>query len=432
MHRFGLTFYLLLAPGALATAAPPDAPPAPPVAELVAAALDHSPALAALRAQVAAAGARETPAAALPDPMVEAAFQDVGFPRYTVGKDENSMLGVELRQGLPYPGKRAARRAAARAETAQRQAELARLERGIAAQVCAAYARLYALDGETNALGAARELLEVLSATASSRYSAGQTEQEALLKTQLEVSRLDERVADLLAERAEAVSQLNRLLDRPGGAPLGHVDRLPQVAVPAGGWEELAVAGSAEVASMKAGVAAAERRLGLARLDLRPDLSAGAGFGYRGSFDPVVTLRFGVELPLWRREKQVPLVTAAEQELESARAELRAALALARAAAARLAARWQTAEEQLRRYREAILPQTSAAVDAARASYLAGRGDFTTVVQDFNLWLDARKQLASREADRFMTWAELDELTQLTPLARNNGAAAPVPGGTLP
>src|SRR6185369_10833260 len=122
----------------------------------------------------------------------------------------------------------------------------------------------------------------------------------------------------------------------------------------------------------------------------------------------------------------------AEQELESARAELREAQAMARAAAARLAARWQTAEEQLRRYREAILPQTSAAVDAARASYLAGRGDFTTVAQDFNLWLDARKQLASREADRFMTWAELDELTQLTPLARNNRAAAPAPGGTLP
>src|SRR5262249_13454646 len=124
--RFG--FILLLSIPAALLAAPaepptvPAAPPTPPITELVAAALAHSPALAARRAQAAAAQAREEPAAALPDPMVEAALQDVGFPRYTVGKDENSMLGVELRQGLPYPGKRAARRAAAQAETVERQA----------------------------------------------------------------------------------------------------------------------------------------------------------------------------------------------------------------------------------------------------------------------------------------------------------------------
>jgi outer membrane protein TolC len=416
MQSLAFALLLLLAP-----ALPPAAPP---VEELVMAALARSPALAALRAQVAASRSRELPAAALPDPMVEAAFQDVGFPRNTVGKDENSVLGVEVRQGLPYPGKRAARRAAARAETAQRAAELARAERATAAQVRANYARLFALDGETAALGAARELLSVLSATASSRYSAGQSEQEALLKAQLEVSRLDERVADLRAERAAAVAELNHLLDRPGGEPLGRVDRLPEVTVPAGLGEELAVSGSAEVATKQAGVATTERRLAMARLDLRPDLSAGAGFGYRAGFDPIVTLRFGVELPFWRRSKQQPLVAAAEQELESARAELREAQAMARAAAARLAARWQTAEEQIRRYREAILPQTSAAVDSARSSYLAGRGDFTTVVQDFNLWLDARKQLSSREAERFMAWAELDELTRQ--------AAPAAPGGSLP
>jgi outer membrane protein TolC len=407
---FRPVFALLLA--LLASAPVAAAPSAPSVDELVAIALARSPALAALRAQMTAAAAREAPAAALPDPMVEAAFQDVGFPRYTIGKDENSMLGVEVRQGFPYPGKRAARRAAAHAETAERVAELARAERATASQVRAAYARLYALDGEAASLAAARELLDLLSTTASARYSTGQGEQEGLLRAQIEVSRLAERRADLEAERAAAVADLNRLLDRPGAEPIGPVERLPEVTPPAGGWEELAVAGSAEVASMQARIATAERRLNMARLDLRPDLSAGAGFGYRGSFDPMVTLRFGVELPFWRRQKQMPLVAAAEADLTAAREQLRDAQAAARAAAARLSARWRTADEQIRRFREGILPQTSVAIDAARSSYFAGRGDFTTVAQDFQLWLDARAQLARREADRFLAWAELTELTQ--------------------
>ena len=40
-----------------------------------------------------------------------------------------------------------------------------------------------------------------------------------------------------------------------------------------------------------------------------------------------------------------------------------------------------------------------------------GRGDFSTVVEDFNLWLEARVQLARREADRFAAWAGLEALT---------------------
>ena len=438
MHRARfILLSLLLAPGALGAAAPPPAPPpastpapppAPPVDELVAAALTRSPALAALRARAAASRTRERPAAALPDPMVEAAFQDAAFPRYTVGKDENSMLGLEVRQDLPHPGKRAARQAAARAETAERGAELARLERSVAAQVRTVYGRLYALDGEAASLAAARELLDLLAATARARYGAGQAEQESLLRAQVEVSRLDARLADLAARRAGQVAAMNRLLDRPGAEPLGRVAALTPMAPPAGSWEELAVAGSPEVAAAKAAVETAERRLRLARLDLKPDFSAAAGFGYRGGLDPMTTLRFGVELPFYRRQKQLPLVAAAEEDLAAARADVRAAEAAARATAAELAARFAAADEQVRRYREGILPQTSAAVDAARASYLAGRGDFTTAIQDFQLWLDARTELAGREADRFAALAELAEIAgPITGSAP--GTAAPVPGG---
>lgn len=414
---------LAAAPDAQLAPAPAPEPPAPPLEELVAAALVRSPALAARRAQLAAAGEREQPAAALPDPMVEASLQNVSLSRYTVGSNENSLLGFVVRQGLPYPGKRRARLAAARAETAVQAAELARAERATATAVRTLYARVYALDGALTSLTAAHELLDLLGATASARYSSGQGEQEALLKAQIEVSRLAERQAELGAQRAAAVAELNRLLDRPGVGALGRVAELPAIVVPAGSWEEQAVAGSPEVAAARAEVEAAARRLALARLDLRPDFDGGAGLGYRGGLPAVVTLSLGVELPLWRRRKQQPLVRAAEQELAAARYRVAESEAMARAAAARLAARWAAAEAQLLRFREAILPQTSAAIDAARASYLAGRGDFTTVIQDYGLWLEARTDLAGREAERFTAWAELEEL------APHGAAGADRPAG---
>jgi outer membrane protein TolC len=404
-NLFGL-FGLALVSGALA-----QAPPAPPVTELVTEALAKAPALAALRSSVEASREMERPAGALPDPMIEAMIQDADFPRFTVGKEEMSMAGVEVRQSLPYPGKRRARTEAAQAETAQRAAEVDVLTRRIAAEVRTLYARLYAIDRERESLTAARELMDMLATTASSRYAAGESEQESILKAQLQGSRLEEQIEDLAAERTATVAELNRWLDRPAASPLGEVRELPAVGPLAGSWEEAAVAGSPEVRAAQAAVVTAEKKLAATRLDLKPDLSPSAGIASRGSFGPVLTLRLGVELPFWKKDKQEPMIRAAEAELERSRQEVRDAEAMARAAAARAAADREKAERQIVRYREGILPQSSTALDAARSSYLTGRGDFSTVIEDFNLWLEARMQLARREADRFAAWAELQKLT---------------------
>jgi outer membrane protein TolC len=191
---------------------------------------------------------------------------------------------------------------------------------------------------------------------------------------------------------------------------LGEVAGLPPVDAPGGSLALAAVEGSPPVRTARAAVAAAERRLAVARLDRRPDFVPSAGIASRGSLGAVLTLRFGVELPFWSKQKQEPMIRAAGQELEMARGELADAEAMAGAEAARLAARWQQAERQIVRFREAILPQSSAALDAARASYLNGRGSFSDVVEDFGLWLEARVQLARREAERFATWAEVERL----------------------
>jgi len=383
---------------------------APPPDELVALALQRAPSLAALAGRVQAAREMARPAGALPDPMVELMIQDLGFPRWTVGEEDMSMIGPQITQGIPFPGKRGARRQAARAEVAVKAGELELLRREVARDIRVAYARLYSLDEERQALASGHELLEMLAAGVRERYSAGLAEQEAAVKAQLAVSRLDERLDDLAAERKGLVASMNRFLDQPGDAPLGRVATLPEVAVPPMSWVAVVEENSPEVAVRRAEVQASERRLRLARLELRPDFLAGAGLGFRGGKDPAVTLRLGMDLPLWGAQNQIPRIRAAEQDLEASRQSLRDAEAWARAEAARLEADWRRAGSQMTRYAQAIVPQTSLALDAARSSYMAGRGDFSTVIEDFNLWLEARTGSAQRETERFTTWAELQTL----------------------
>ena len=385
---------------------------APPVDELVATALERAPALTALRARASAAQEEVGPAGVMPDPMLEILYQDINFPEYTVGEEDMSMIGVELRQPLPFFGKRGARRDAARAQATLRENERAEMERNIAFEVRRLYAQLYALDEARESLSAAAELLDLLQETVTARYSAGQVELADQVKTQLQVSRVRERLDDLEADRAALVAAMNRYLDQPTGAPLGRVVSLPEVTSPAADWDSLALQRSPRLATSAAAVSAAAARVGAARKEGPVDFFIGAGYAYRGDLDHVGTLRVGTELPFWRGGRTKPLVRAAEKELEMARAEQRDAEAATRAEVTRLSASWTRSEAQVRRYREAILPQGSTVLDAARASYLAGRGDFPAVIEGFETWLESRMQLAGREAERYITWAEIESLVK--------------------
>ncbi len=394
---------------------------APPVERLVAAAMQRAPAIAAMAARAEAAEQRVSAAGALPDPILELMLQDENFPEWTVGDMPMSMIGPQLAQGIPFPGKRSARRAAAREAASVSERELEVVRREVARQVRELYARVYAMDHEAAALDGGRELLALLSATISGRQSVAESDLEAVFKTRLALSRIEERARDLSAERAMAVAALNRTLDLPAEAPLGLVTSLPRPAAPAAAWDSLAVAGSGDVAVRSAGVSAAAQQLRAAKLDLRPDFMVGAGLGFRGELDPVVNLRLGMEIPLWAGSKQKPLIRAARAELAMSQHELRDAEAAARAQAASLRADYERSEEQIVRYEESFVPQTGFAFDAARSAYLGGRGDFSTVIEDLNLWLEARAGLARRVADRFIALARLDALTAPAPESGTEG-----------
>lgn len=384
--------------------------PAPPVEELVARALDRSSEMAVLRARLEAARELILPAGALPNPMTSITYAEVDVPRFGVGREPMSAVTFEFRQGLPYRGKREARREAARATVETMAREVEELRREIARQVRTIYARVYALDRERAIQVAARELLDLLAATASARYGVGDASQEPVIKAQLALSKLDERLDDLASERRLQVAALNRLLDQPADAPLGDIESLPAVGLPADDYLERVRSSAPALATAQARIDAAGARLAVAKLDLKPDFSLAGAVGIRGTLPPVVTIGVSVEWPWWKKEKQEPLVRAAEQDLRLARDAQHDTWVTLRTEVMRVTIEWQRAQQQIRRYREAILPQTASAMDAARVAYLNGRGDFSTVIEDFGLWLDSRVRLAGREADAFAAWADLQVL----------------------
>jgi outer membrane protein, heavy metal efflux system len=381
---------------------------APSVEDLVQRGVGRYPSVLALRRRLAAAREEVEPAGSLPDPMIGAMYQSVGKPWNPMGP--MSMGQIEFTQPLYYPGKRAVRRRAAWAETSVRSAEVLDLQWAIATEIRSSYARIYALDRETESVGAAHDLVRTLGEAVAGRYAAGRAEQESVLKIELERFRLDERSADIVAERAGLVATLNRLAERETGEQFGIVRDLPTGLNIPPNVVNLALAGAPAVAVRRAAIQAARDRLEAAQLETRPNFLVGVSAGSTVDALPVFTARFGVEVPMWKGDKQEPMARAARLQLDAAQAELAATEAEIRAAAARLIARWERDNRQVERYEQAILPHTSSALHAATAAYVSGQGDFSNLIEDFELWLDARVSLAQRRAERFTTWAEVQAL----------------------
>lgn len=383
----------------------PSPGPAMPLDSLVQQALRQAPELPGMTAGVDAARARVTPAAALPDPLLGVGAQAMGLP-----PGDPSTLTLEFSQELPFPGKRGARRATAEAVVAELEAARMQSRAEVVQQVRTLYASLHALDRRAQVLAGAVTRIEAAVQTVSARLAAGQAAPEDLLRLQLQASRVRQSTAGLKADRAGTAAELNLLLGEAPDHPIDGISGLPDVSLPsldslAGGLES-----APELQALRAGVLAARCRLEEARLEGRPDFMIGAGGGTTAWPEPVVMLRLGMSVPAWKHSKQDRLLEAATHDLAEAEAALAAGRARLSTELTGLVARWHGTQEVLNEFRTAILPQSRTALNSALSAYSAGRGDFSLVVEDLNLLLEAGAEAAQAEADGLGLWARIEAL----------------------
>lgn len=368
-------------------------------------ALADSPELAAARARLEAVRALAGAAGVFDDPelMVEAR-------RIVPAGDRGPLEAMlVLEQPLPGRGQRAAARAVAAAEVALAEVELGRAEQRLLAGVRGDWAELYALDRELKALGEAHELLDLLVTSVSTLYGSGEQPLAAPLQAQLELS-----FHELEMEAAEArlIAASTRLAARLGAESLlGYqwIEALPFVSLQKID-PETAAPSAADVVVAERRVALAETRLEAARAARAVGWRVGGGLIAEEGMDPNLIARVGFELPIFRARRVEPAIAAAESELVAAREERRRAEVEARAELARWLAEGRRQEVAVRRYGEGVVPQASAALEAARIELVAGRAPFADAVTRFKEWFHARLDLARAEADRYVAWAEIEAL----------------------
>jgi cobalt-zinc-cadmium efflux system outer membrane protein len=373
-----------------ALSSPP--PPIPPVrlADLLAEARRKNPAVAAAREQARGDAAAVGAAGAFDDPMVMLQLWNMPVDLSTVP------LMVNVSETIPLGGKRAAKREEAEAMARSSRAAIATRSRDIDDEVARAYFDLYLADRTIDVDGEIVQTLDTLIAAASARIAAGRGEEADVLRAESERLKVESDREAARGRREAAVAKLVALLDRPAGSDLGRTED-PGLLADLPASEVLrarALRERPELLSADAATGAAEARLRMARAERTPDLTASAGemhmFGGMQSPSDFLFLGLQVNLPIFGG-KNGSRIEGAEAGLAASHAERQALENRVFAEVADALAEVQAETRQAQLHHK-LIPLARQALASALASYSAGRGAFSMV-------LDAERDLEMHELD---------------------------------
>lgn len=395
----------------------PPQPAASSLAALVEEAQRNNPEIQAMTHSYQAAGQMTRSAAALPDTQVMVQHLSVGSPRPFAGytNSDFAYIGLGAAQEFPWAGKRKLRAEAAGLQADAMRAQSEAVGRKVVEQLKIAYYKLAYLQQTLTILLRDDKLLSDMEQIAESRYRVGQGNQQEVLKAQLQHTRILQEINMHHREVAEQQALIKRLLGRSQDSPDVVTEPLRERALPPEIAELSRQAGenNADVAARKATAARGDKLIELSRKEFRPDF--GVQYMYQNTdrrFRDYYLATFTVTLPN-RGRRRAELAQALEEQ-KAAAASLDAEIQRSRS---EVQTQYQIAKlstEQLKIYREGLMPQAQATFQSAMAAYQANRQDFETLLSSFRDVLDFEEQYQKELSEHESALARLESLTGVT------------------
>ena len=407
--------------GALLCLLPVSAPAQAPLEEtaaplsldvLVRDALEQNPGVQAAARRVSALRRRVPQAQSLPDPVLSVGWMGDLKPFGVMRDDPSSYRALSAMQEIPYPGK-----LRLRGQLADREAEAAwwdyeAARRQVVAEMKDAY---YEYSFARTALEITRknqDLLEKLAKIAETRYRVGRGLQQDVLKAHVELSRLRQRLTVLEQQARTAQVRLNTLRARDPEAPLGPPAALEPVELTylLETLYQLARENDTGLRREEQKIARQQVALNLARKEFYPDFGVGYMYQNRPLLPEMHGFTVSLNIPIFYKSKQREGVNEATEELLGARRsrddrettlnfEVKGQFLAARAS-----------QELYRLYSQAIVPQSSLALESALAAYEVGSVDFLTVIESFSTVLDFEVDYYRELANYQIALARLEPL----------------------
>jgi cobalt-zinc-cadmium efflux system outer membrane protein len=359
--------------------------------DLIAEALSNNPEIQAAERMVDSKRAVPPQQRSLPDPMISGGWMGNIVPPFSIQTgDPSSARVLSLSQEIPFPGKLALRgRIADTAADAERW-NYERTKWAVISNLKQTYYDLAFIEKSIHTVEKDKDLLEKLAKIAEVRYSVGKGMQQDVIRAQVEVSKLLERLTLLDQRKGVAEAMLRSILYRPPDAPLGVPAEVTKAEVPYSltELEGIAEANAPDLKSQEREIDRNQLALSLARKDYYPDFGVGFTYFNRPQMPEMYGVNFTAKIPLYFWKKQRYGVEEAASGLVSSKKRTEAVKANLFFKVKDQYLAMKASERLMDLYSKAIVPQSTLALDSSLSGYQVGNIDFLSMLSNFLTVLD--------------------------------------------
>lgn len=383
-------------------------------------ALANEPGQLAFMARADALRDQSVSAGQLPDPKLRVGLMN--YPIEAGGFRTEGMTQIQLgvHQAFPPGHTRAARQRQFRSLAREADESAEARARDVLTAVRNAWLDTHYWTGAQAVLADSRPYFEDLVAVTTSLYEVGRKNQQDVLRADLELSRLENRILDANRQRLGARAALSEWIGNAVLRPLE--ENLP-------GWDALPAydelrAGLAVHPALQAAdarISAHDAQVDVQKQSFKPGWAMDLGYGYRDGLQAngeprsdFVSLSVTADLPLFRRNRQDRTLAAAISERRAARETHAQLLRHLTSQLETEFANWRDLNRRIDLYDRKILSQAQQQAQAALSAYQSEAGDFADVMRGYISERDTRLEYRRLQVERAQSYARIANLGGLS------------------
>jgi outer membrane protein TolC len=391
---------------------------------LVDLAVTNDPWIARSKALQSALTLQSEAAGELPDPQMTASLAN--FPTDTFSFSQEPMTQVQLGIMQKIPGghsRKYRRRVKILQSESEQLAQLARTQL-VELKVTQLWLDLYLAHSTHRLILQDRPLFQQLIEVTNASYqsASGRTNQQDVIRVQLELIQLDDRLLQLKETKTSRKQEFVEWLPASYlSLPMTWTLDDKLLAEPQQRFDDNSVnqllTNHPDLRLIDRTIDSKKAGFSLAQESTKPDWSISASYGYRdhdrmgNDLADFVSVGVSFALPIFKKNRQHKQIAAAA-ELVGATESLRLIrLQQLRQRYMKSYASLKTLDERLALYRDSLLAQINVLAQASLSAYTSGQGDFSDVMRAYITLLNAKIEVKTIEVNRLKTLAEIRYLS---------------------
>jgi outer membrane protein TolC len=279
--------------------------------KLIEEAVNNNPELKAFEEKIQVFKERPSQASSLDDPRLRLAFLNLPVDTFRFDQENMTQKQASIMQKFPFPGKLSLKGNMAEKELEIVREEYADKKNNIIMQVEVTYQNLLFINKAIEITEENKNLLREFVKIAETKYTVGKGIQQDVLKAQVELSKMIDRLIVLDQKKKTAEARLNTLLNRPTQMPFTDLGQIKQshFSLPFEDLQRIAEDNHPVLYGLRHLIDRFRFAARLAEKEYYPDFDVGVSYGQRDDSSTIERADFfsvfvTMNIPLWYKTKQ--------------------------------------------------------------------------------------------------------------------------------